>query len=91
MKGFFTSNGCEALSNEGHIKYILSKTMNFPERGMEQSVYILRIFVHMEGNFWEEADSGSSFVSIDEFLKVLSRASVFSEAYNELIKDYTQH
>lgn len=86
MKGFITNNGCEALSNVGHIKYILTKSTTFPESGMNQSIYVLRIFVHMDGNSWERADSGPTFLSIEEFLKTLSRVSAFSEAYKDLIE-----
>lgn len=85
MKGIRTNGGCEAESNDGNVKYILRKVVKFPENGMEQKVYETATFVRMEGNSWEEATSGTtSFLSIDDFIRSLSKVPEMSQAYSDL-------
>lgn len=85
MKGIRLNGGCEAESNDGKVKYILRKVVKFPESGMEQKVYETATFVRMEGNSWEEASSGgASFLSVEEFIKSLSRSPEMSQAYRDL-------
>lgn len=87
MKGFITTTGCEAESNDGTIKYILRKTTKFPSTGMEQVVYNATTFVRMEGNSWLEAvGSGRSYLSVEEFIKSLANAPEMSQAYRDLIE-----
>lgn len=85
MKGLRTAYGCEAESNDGNIKYILRKVVKFPESGMEQKVFETATFVRMEGNSWEEVSSGStSFLSVEDFVRSLSKSPEMSQAYSEL-------
>lgn len=87
MKGIRINGGCEAESNDGNIKYILRKVVKFPENGMEQKVYETATFVRMEGNSWEEATSGgTSFISVEDFIRSLARTPEMSQAYKDLTK-----
>lgn len=85
MKGIRLNGGCEAESNDGNVKYILRKVVKFPENGMEQKVYETATFVRMEGNSWEETASGTtSFLSVEDFIRSLSKVPEMSQAYCDL-------
>lgn len=80
-----TLNGLEAETNDGKIKYILRKATNFPEQGMEQTVYTSSVFVREQGNSWvQSVSSGTSYVSLDDFVQSISRVPELSQAYREL-------
>lgn len=85
MKGFITSTGCEAESNDGRSKYILRKVVKFPSEGVEQAVYNMSLFVRIEGNSWKQAiNGGQSFLSVKDFIKTIADAPEMSQAYRDL-------
>lgn len=88
MKGMKTPNGLEAETNDGKIKYILRKVTNYPREGMEQTVYTSSVFIREQGNSWAQSvSSGSSYLSIDEFVQSISRVPELSQAYRELMQE----
>lgn len=88
MKGLKTPNGLEAETNDGNIKYILRKVTNFPREGMEQTVYTSSVFVREQGNSWvQSVNSGSSYLSLNDFVQSISRVPELSQAYRELTQE----
>lgn len=88
MKGFITSMGCEAESNDGRSKYILRKVIKFPQEGMEQTVYNMSLFIRTEGNSWEQAvNGGQSFLTVKDFIKTIVNAPDMSQAYRDLSQE----
>lgn len=84
----YTQNGLEAETNDGKVKYILCKVTNFPSEGMEQTVYQSSVFVREQGNSWAQSvSSGSSYMSLDDFVQSISRVPELSQAYHELTQE----
>lgn len=87
-KGILTPFGCEAETNDGKVKYILRKVTNFPSQGMEQAAYHSSVFVREQGNSWAQSVSnGTTYVTINDFLKSISRVPELSQAYGDLTKN----
>lgn len=87
MKGMYTQYGLEAETNDGNVKYILRKVTNFPQQGMEQIVYQSSVFIREQGNSWvQSVSSGTSYISLDDFVQSISRVPELSQAYRELIQ-----
>lgn len=88
MKGMKTPDGIEAETNDGKVKYILRKATNFPEQGMEQTIYTSSVFVREQGNSWvQSVSSGSTYISLDDFVQSISRVPELSQAYRELTQE----
>lgn len=89
MKGIWTISGLEAETNDGKVKYILSKVTSLSAySGIEQSVYKSSVFFRNNQNIWEQTvDSGTTYTSLKEFLNQISHIPELSKAYNELINN----
>ena len=88
MKGIWTTSGLEAETNDGNVKYILSKVTSLSAyNGMEQYIYKSSVFFRNTQHIWEQTvDSGTTYTSLQEFLSQISHIPELSKAYNELIK-----
>lgn len=88
MKGIWTTSGLEAETNDGKVKYILSKvTALSAYNGMEQSVYKSSVFFRNEQRIWEESvSSGTTYANTREFLTQISRVPELFKAYVFLTK-----
>ena len=89
MKGIWTISGLEAETNDGKVKYILSKVTSLSAySGIEQYVYKSSVFFRNNQNIWEQTvDSGTTYTSLKEFLNQISHIPEMSKAYNELINN----
>lgn len=86
MKGIWTTSGIEAETNDGKVKYILSKVTSLSAySGIEQYVYKSSVFFRNNQHIWEQTvDSGTTYTSLKEFLNQISHIPEMSKAYNEL-------
>lgn len=89
MKGIWTISGLEAETNDGKVKYILSKVTSLSAySGIEQYVYKSSVFFRNNRNIWEQTvDSGTTYTSLKEFLNQISHIPELTKAYNELINN----
>lgn len=89
MKGIRTISGLEAETNDGKVKYILSKVTSLSAySGIEQYVYKSSVFFCNNQNIWEQTvDSGTTYTSLKEFLNQISHIPELTKAYNELINN----
>lgn len=89
MKGIWTISGLEAETNDGKVKYILSKVTSLSAySGIEQYVYKSSVFFRNNQNIWEQTvDSGTTYTSLKEFLNQISHIPELTKAYNELINN----
>ena len=89
MKGIWITSGLEAESNDGNVKYILSKVTSLSSYdGIEQTVFASSVFFRNNQHIWEQTvDSGTTYTSLQEFLNQISHIPELSKAYKELIKN----
>lgn len=89
MKGIRTISGLDAETNDGKVKYILSKVTSLSAySGIEQYVYKSSVFFRNNQNIWEQTvDSGTTYTSLKEFLNQISHIPELTKAYNELINN----
>ena len=87
MKGIWTTSGLEAETNDGNVKYILSKVTSLSAYNeMEQYIYKSSVFFRNNQYIWEQTvDSGTTYTSLQEFLNQISHIAELSKAYNELL------
>lgn len=87
MKGIWITSGLEAESNDGNVKYILSKVTSLSAYdGIEQTVFASSVFFRNNQHIWERTvDSGTTYTSLQEFLNQISHIAELSKAYNELL------
>ena len=86
QKGFLTTSGCEAESNDGTMKIVLRKRIitQLGENPRVTVVYSTTFFAKDEGS-WVCSDSDSSnFDTVRDFVLALMQSPDFSEATREL-------
>ena len=86
QKGFLTTSGCEAESNDGTMKIVLRKRTitQLGENPRVTVVYSTTFFAKYEGS-WVRSDSDSSnFDTVRDFVLTLMQSPDFSEATREL-------
>ena len=86
QKGFLTTSGCEAESNDGTMKIVLRKRIitQLGENPRVTVVYSTTFFAKDEGS-WVRSDSDcSNFDTVRDFVLALMQSPDFSEATREL-------
>ena len=86
QKGFLTTSGCEAESNDGTMKIVLRKRIitQLGENPRVTVMYSTIFFAKDEGS-WVRSDSDSSnFDTVRDFVLALMQSPDFSEATREL-------
>ena len=86
QKGFLTTSGCEAESNDGTMKIVLRKRTitQLGENPRVTVVYSTTFFAKDEGS-WVRSDSDySNFDTVRDFVLALMQSPDFSEATREL-------
>ena len=86
QKGFLTTSGCEAESNDGTMKIVLRKRI-ITQLGENPRVTVVysTIFFTKDAGSWVRSDSDSSnFDTVRDFVLALMQSPDFSEATREL-------
>ena len=86
QKGFLTTSGCEAESNDGTMKIVLRKrTITQLGENPRVTVVYSTIFFAKDESSWVRSDSDSSnFDTVRDFVLALMQSPDFSEATREL-------
>ena len=86
QKGFLTTSGCEAESNDGTMKIVLRKrTITQLGENPRVTVMYSTTFFAKDEDSWMRSDSDSSnFDTVRDFVLALRQSPEFTEATREL-------
>lgn len=84
---YLSGNGCEAVSNDGTMKILLTgTTVRDASNPLIERVYNSTVYFKENGS-WVKGDTVTPYSSVREFVAALGNAPEFSKAYSILSKE----
>ena len=74
-------NGCEAVTNDGDVKVVVTHTTSFAG-SMENDGYVATYYVK-EGDGWLKTSTAKSYNSMESFIDDMRSAEEFTQAMND--------
>lgn len=87
---FLTPDGCEAMSDDETMKYVLTKVTNNSYEQASCGDFYSCVLYFKEGSGWIRGNEVSNYSTISDFVSALRRASDFTKAYDTLRKEVVE-